>query len=82
MDEVMKNVKNLRFEIENTQNKIKIVKIFMGYLVPVKFRIIHERYFCGLGWEQVAAKVNYSRKQCINIKDDALQDLLKLTRIK
>ena len=62
----------------------KLAKIKADILSEINRLAYHERavvlgfYIDGLQWEQISERVNYSPRQCRNIRNDALIRLAKL----
>ncbi len=68
-------IEKLRQEIECLNKKRDLIDELLKGLTPTEYRIIELRYFQGAQWVAVALGSNYSRRQCINIKNAVLTRL-------
>ena len=70
-------VKHYENEIEEFQQvKVEILKEVSRLKLKHK-KVIFGFYFHGLTWKEVAKLMNYSSRQCKNIRDEALEQLLQ-----
>lgn len=76
-DYVHKEIILYQKEIEALQQvKVEILKEVSRLKLKQK-KVIFGFYFHGMKWEEVAERTNYSDRQCKNIRDEALENLLK-----
>lgn len=76
-DYVRGNIQRYRQEIEDLQKvKVEILKEISRLTMKQK-NVIFGYYFHGMKWEQVAERTHYSERQCKNIRDRAVERLLK-----
>lgn len=76
-DYVRGDIQHYQKEIEKRQRvKVEIIKEVSRLTMKQK-NVIFGYYFHGLRWEQVAARTHYSERQCKNIRDGAVECLLK-----
>lgn len=77
IDEYEKHAEFYFSQIRNCNEKERKVLAALEKLDYPKYQIIVLRYMKRMKWEDIARQMNYSRRQCINIKDAALMELKK-----
>lgn len=76
-DYVRGDIQHYKKEIEDLQKvKVEILKEVSRLTMKQK-NVIFGYYFHGMKWEQVAEGTHYSERQCKNIRDGAVERLLK-----
>ena len=75
IDEYEKHAEFYFSQIRNCNEKERMMLVALGKLDYPKYQIIVLRYMKLMKWEDIAIKINYSRRQCINIKNAALMEL-------
>lgn len=76
-DYVRGDIQHYKQEIEELQKiKVEILKEVSRLTMRQK-NVIFGHYFHGMKWEQVAERTHYSERQCKNIRDEAVERLLK-----
>jgi DNA-directed RNA polymerase specialized sigma subunit len=65
-------------ELRNCNEKERKIYNALKELDYVKYQILVLRYFKRLPWNEISLKMNYSRQQCINIKNAAIAELKEL----
>lgn len=76
-DYVRGDIQHYKQEIEELQKvKVEILKEVSRLTMKQK-NVIFGYYFHGMKWEQVAEGTHYSERQCKNIRDGAVERLLK-----
>jgi DNA-directed RNA polymerase specialized sigma subunit len=65
-------------ELRNYNEKEKRILKGLRQLEFTKYQIIVLRYIKRMPWEEIAIRMNYSRRQCINIKNAAVAELKQL----
>lgn len=76
-DYVRGDIQRYQQEIEDLQKvKVEILKEVSRLTMKQK-NVIFGYYFHGMKWEQVAERTHYSERQCKNIRDGAVERLLK-----
>lgn len=76
-DYVHREIRRYESEIEALQEvKVEILREVSRLKLKHK-KVIFGFYFNGMKWEQVAERTNYSDRQCKNIRDEALEILLR-----
>lgn len=76
-DYVQKDVQKYKTEIEELQKvRCEIIKEVSQLKLKQK-NVIFGFYFYGMKWERIAKQINYSDRQCKNIRDGALEELLQ-----
>lgn len=76
-DYVQGDIQHYMKEIEELQKvKVEILKEVSRLTMKQK-NVIFGYYFHGMKWEQVAEGTHYSERQCKNIRDGAVERLLK-----
>lgn len=76
-DYIRKDIRRYEREIEGLKKvKVEILKEVSQLKLKQK-KIIFGFYFHKMKWEQVAERVNYSDRQCKNIRDEALEKLVQ-----
>lgn len=76
-DYVRGDIQHYMKEIEELQKvKVEILKEVSRLTMKQK-NVIFGYYFHGMKWEQVAEGTHYSERQCKNIRDGAVERLLK-----
>ena len=76
-DYVRGDIQRYQREIEDLQKvKVEILKEVSRLTMKQK-NVIFGYYFHGMKWEQVAERTHYSERQCKNIRDGAVERLLK-----
>lgn len=76
-DYVRGDIQRYQREIEELQKvKVEILKEVSRLTMKQK-NVIFGYYFHGMKWEQVAERTHYSERQCKNIRDGAVERLLK-----
>lgn len=76
-DYVHKEIILCQKEIEALQQvKVEILKEVSRLKLKQK-KVIFGFYFYGMKWGEIAERTNYSDRQCKNIRDEALGNLLK-----
>lgn len=76
-DYVRGDIQHCMKEIEELQKvKVEILKEVSRLTMKQK-NVIFGYYFHGMKWEQVAEGTHYSERQCKNIRDGAVERLLK-----
>jgi hypothetical protein len=74
---ISKEINIYKQKIETLQKvKVEIIREVSRLNLKHK-KIIFGFYFQGMKWEEVAECTNYSDRQCKNIRDEALEKLLK-----
>ena len=74
---VLGDIQRYQKEIEELQKvKVEILKEVSRLTMKQK-NVIFGYYFHGMKWEQVAERTHYSERQCKNIRDGAVERLLK-----
>ena len=64
--------KNIRY----TDNKIKMIDNAMDILPETERQILKMYYIDGYQWRDVANELNYSTRQCINLRKEAIENML------
>lgn len=76
-DYVRGDIQGYQREIEELQKvKVEILKEVSRLTMKQK-NVIFGYYFHGMKWEQIAVRTHYSERQCKNIRDGAVEGLLK-----
>ena len=76
-DYVRTDIQEYTKEIEKLQKvKVEILKEVSRLTMKQK-NVVFGYYFHGTKWEQVAERTHYSERQCKNIRDGAVERLLK-----
>lgn len=71
------DIQHYKSEIEGLQKvKVEILKEVSRLTMKQK-NVIFGYYFHGMKWEKVAERMHYSERQCKNIRDGAVEWLLK-----
>lgn len=74
---VYRELREIESEIEDLQQvKVEILKEVSRLKLKHK-KVVFGFYFHGLTWNQVAERMNYSSRQCKNIRDEAVEQLLQ-----
>ncbi len=76
-DYVSVDIQHYKQEVEELQKlKVEILKEVSRLTMKQK-NVIFGYYFHGMKWEQVAKRMHYSERQCKNIRNGAVEKLLK-----
>lgn len=76
-DYVRGDIQHYKLEIEELQKvKVEILKEVSRLTMKQK-NVVFGYYFHGMKWEQVAVRTHYSERQCKNIRNGAVEQLLK-----
>lgn len=71
------DIQRYQREIEELQKvKVEILKEVSRLTMKQK-NVVFGYYFHGMKWEEVAERTHYSERQCKNIRDGAVERLLK-----
>lgn len=68
--------RSLEKTIAKETNKLKMIDNALSVLADTERKIIELYYIEGHQWRTVALEVNYSIRQCINLRDKAMGDIL------
>jgi archaellum component FlaC len=69
------HIERLRLEIEGLNKKRDFVEELLKGLAWTERKIVELRYFQGHDWEVVARKSNYSKSQCLRIKNAIIEKI-------
>lgn len=79
-DFVRKEIRSYTESIEKLQRlKVEILREVSRLALKQKM-VVFSFYFYGLKWEQVAEHMHYSERQCKNIREEAVKNLVKRFR--
>ena len=65
----------LKNKIRETERRLERLERGIQALKGVEHSIISLRYIEGLGWREIAYKVNYSQRHCTRTKNNAIRKL-------
>ncbi len=68
--------KSIRKSIRHETNQIKMIDNALKALSEIERKIIKMYYIEGKQWRNVAFEVNYSIRQCINLRNEAMEDIM------
>lgn len=76
MQRLEKAKRELKRTIRYTDNKIKMIDNAMEILPETEKQILKMYYIDGYQWRDVANELNYSTRQCINLRKEAIENML------
>ncbi len=77
IDRYQKSIESKANRISELMDERELIEILINELTTEESDVIRWRYFNKCSWRRVALAVNYSKRQCENLKDSAINELVK-----
>lgn len=79
---LQENIEQLKEELKDLEKEMQDFDHITACLNPIQKNILSLRYIKGYTWEKIAFACNYTRKQCFNIHNAALEIIVKRNKEK
>ncbi|QRN86023.1 hypothetical protein JR334_01965 [Clostridia bacterium] len=79
LEEYKKDIDRIEKRQRGIFRKRALVELLLDVLTVEEKKIIELRYFKKYKWWMVASNTHYARRQCFNIRDTAIEKMIKAT---